>query len=120
MSDADEIPPPKEITFEIDTLQWDHVLHLPALPAGFQLFLHYTISYLVTVRDIENGEKGETLFTNETSLNVLQVLDDCRRQEFTVQILVNDILSGQSSFYNTNPTCEWMFATGFLYYYNMI
>ncbi|CAI8027586.1 hypothetical protein GBAR_LOCUS15751, partial [Geodia barretti] len=101
--DADEIPAPTEITLRIDTLQWDHVLHLPALPAGFRVFTNYNISYFVTVRDMESGENGETWSANETSLNVSQVLDDCRRQTFTVQTLVNDMVSGQSSSYNTTP-----------------
>ena len=110
MPDADEIPAPTEITLRIDTLQWDHVLHLPALPAGFRVFINYNISYLVTVRDMESGGNGETLSANETSLNVSQVLDDCRRQEFTVEMLVNDMVSSQSSSYNTSLTCEWTSA----------
>jgi hypothetical protein len=103
--DADEIPAPTAITLDVDILQWDHVLHLPALPTGFRVFVNYTISYLVTARDMESGEN-----TNETRLNVSQVLDDCRRQEFTVYTLVN-MVSGQSSSYNTTLTGEWIFAT---------
>ena len=103
MSDADEIPAFTEITLDRDTLHWKDALRLPALPTGFRIFTGYSISYLMTVRDIESGEEGETLFANETSLNVSQVLDDCRRQTFTIEILVNDTQSGQSSSYITTP-----------------
>ena len=96
----------------VHALHWKHVFNLPLLPPGFQVFLQYTVSYIVTVRDIQSGETVGTLFSSATRLNVSpQVLDDCRRRNVTVQALVNDTLSDQSSPYNTTPTCEWISAT---------
>ena len=82
------------------------MLHPPLFPPGFQMFINYSITYLVTVRDVESGEE-ETLIADETTLNLTDVLDVCRRQEFTVQTQVNDTLySPQSSSYFFHPTCE--------------
>ena len=60
----------------------------------------------VTDRD-SSGERVESLTSNETSLNVSQYLDHCSRQEFTVQALVNGMLS-QSRSLTTNTTGEWL------------
>ena len=68
------------------------------LPSEFELDHGFTISYLVNVTDRgSSGERVESLASNETSLNVSQYLDHCSRQEFTVQALVNVMLSQSRS-----------------------
>ena len=64
------------------------------------------ITHMVTVRDGESGENGETLISHETSLDISHVLNYCKRQEFTIQTVVNDLYHSQSSSYFTNLTGE--------------
>ena len=56
----------------------------------FEIIHEHSVSYSVTVVHSESGESGETMMSPVTSLNVSQLLDNCRRQEFTVQTVVND------------------------------
>ena len=50
----------------------------------------HSISYNVTVVHSETDEREETMMSLETTLSISHVLDNCRRQEFTVQTVVND------------------------------
>ena len=70
-------------------LHWSHPFH-PELPADFDIVHEYSVSYSVTVVHSESGESGETMMSPVTTLNILHVLDNCSRQEFTVQTVVND------------------------------
>ena len=56
----------------------------------FEIIHDYSVSYSVTMVHSESGESGETMMSPVTSLNISQLLDNCRRQEFTVQTVVND------------------------------
>ena len=69
----------------------------------FQISHDFGISYLVNETD--SGERRQTIISNETSLDISHVLDYCRRQEFIVQTVVNDLYHSQSS-YLTNPSGE--------------
>ena len=106
-TDTDTLPSPQNITLDSETeiLSWSHVFH-PDLPVDFNIIHECNISYLVTVLHRESGEREEKMMSHETSLNISHVLDHCRRQEFTVQTLVNDIFYSQSSSYLTNPSGE--------------
>ena len=106
-TDTDTLPSPKNVTLDSETeiLSWSHVFH-PDLPLDFNITHECNISYLVTVLHRESGEREEKMMSHETSLNISHVLDHCRRQEFTVQTLVNDIFYSQSSSYFTNPSGE--------------
>ena len=106
-SDTDEIPPPSNISLDINTrtLDWNHAFQ-PDLPLGFDITLEHNLTYYVTVRDRDSEGNGESLTSHETSLDISHVLDYCRRQEFTVQTVVNDIYHSQSSFFITNPSGE--------------
>ena len=70
-------------------LYWSHPFH-PELPVDFEIIHEHSVSYSVTVVHSESGESGETMTSLETSLNISQLLDNCRRQEFTLQTVVND------------------------------
>ena len=110
LPDIDEIPRPSNLALfrNSSRLSWSHVFQPSDLPSEFELDHGFTISYLVNVIDRDSsGERVENLASNETSLNVSQYLDHCRRQEFTVQALVNGILS-QSSSLTTDSNGEWL------------
>ncbi|CAI8024268.1 hypothetical protein GBAR_LOCUS14113 [Geodia barretti] len=96
------IPQPTIIALDYETgiLDWSHPFH-PDLPVDFEIIHQFRVVYLVNETD---RESGETMMSHETSLNISHVLDHCRRQEFTVQTLVNDIFYSQSSSYLTNPS----------------
>ena len=66
------------------------------------------ISYLVNVTDRDSGERGETLTSNETSLNISGVLDHCRGQEFTVQTRVNDKFYSQAASFSHEPNGSYV------------
>ena len=105
LTDIDDIPAPSDISLDDDseTLEWRHVYQSPSLPAGFELTTDINISYLVNVSDRDSGERKESLPSQETSLNISQFLDHCKRQELSVQALVNGHYS-QSSSYLTNSS----------------
>ena len=109
-TEINEVPSP--VTLSLDgvsgIVSWSHVFQPSDLPSEFELNHGFTISYLVNVTDRDSsGERVESLASNETSLNVSQYLDHCSRQEFTVQALVNGILSQSRSFI-TDSTGEWL------------
>ena len=56
----------------------------------FEIIHKHSVSYSVTVVNSESGESEETMTSPVTTLNISQLLDNCRRQEFTVQTIVND------------------------------
>ena len=56
----------------------------------FEIIHEHSVSYSVTVVHSESGESEETMMSPVTSLSISQLLDHCRRQEFTVQSIVND------------------------------
>ena len=106
---TDEVPSP--VTLSLDSvsgiISWSHVFQPSDLPSEFYLDHGFTISYLVNVTDRDSsGERIESLASNETSLNVSQYLDHCSRQEFTVQALVNGMLSHSRSL-TTDSICEY-------------
>ena len=68
----------------------------------FEIIHEHSVSYSVTVVHSESGESGETMISLETSLNISQLLDNCRRQEFTVRTIVNDQYFSQTSSYFTS------------------
>ena len=108
ITEINELPSP--VTLSLDSvsgiISWSHVFQPSDLPSEFELDHGFTISYLVNVTDRDSsGERVESLASNETSLNVSQYLDHCSRQEFTVQALVNGMLS-QSRSLTTNSTDE--------------
>ena len=110
ITEVNEVPSP--VTLSLDSvsgiISWSHVFQPSDLPPEFELDHGFTISYLVNVTDRDrSGERVESLASNETSLNVSQYLDHCSRQEFTVQALVNGVLS-QSRSLTTNSTGEWL------------
>ena len=70
-------------------LHWSHPFH-PELPADFDIVHEHSVSYSVTVVHSESGESEETMMSLVTTLNISQLLDNCSRQEFTVQTVVND------------------------------
>ena len=72
----------------------------------FQISHDFGISYLVN--DTDSRERRQTMVSHETSLDISRVLNYCRRQEFTVQTVVNDLYHSQSSSYITNPSGEWL------------
>ena len=52
-----------------------------------------------------NGERNRRTFISyESSLDISTVLDYCRRQEFIIQTVVNDLYHSQNTSYSTNPT----------------
>ena len=109
-SETSEVPSP--MTLSLDSvsgiISWSHVFQPSDLSSEFELDHGFTISYLVNVTDRDSsGERVESLASNETSLNVPQYLDHCSGQEFTVQALVNDMLS-QSRSLTTDSTGEWL------------
>ena len=69
----------------------------------FEIIHEFRVVYLVNETD---RESGEIMMSREASLNISRLLDHCRRQEFTVQTLVNDFFYSQSSSYLTNPSGE--------------
>ena len=87
----DTIPPPSSITLDDETgmLHWSHPFH-PELPVDFDIVHEHSVSYSVTVVHSESGESEETMMSPVTSFSITQLLDNCRRQEFTVQTVVND------------------------------
>ena len=110
ITETSEVPSP--LTPSLDNvggiISWSHVFQPSDLPSDFEMDHGFTISYLVNVTDRDSsGERVESLASNETSLNVSQYLDHCSRQEFTLQALVNDMLS-QSRSLTTNSTGEWL------------
>ena len=108
ITEINEVPSPVSLSLDKEIINWSHVFQPSDLPSEFELDHGFTISYLVNVTDRDSsGEKVESLASNETSLNVSQYLDHCSRQEFTVQALVNDMLS-QSRSLTTNTTGEWL------------
>ncbi|CAI8024278.1 hypothetical protein GBAR_LOCUS14113 [Geodia barretti] len=96
------IPQPTIIALDYETgiLDWSHPFH-PDLPVDFEIIHQFRVVYLVNETD---RDSGETMMSHESSLSVSRLLDHCRRQEFTVQTLVNDIFYSQSSSYLTNPS----------------
>ena len=84
----DTIPPPSSITLDHEVLHWSHPFH-PELPVDFDI-VHDSVSYNVTVVHSESGESEETMMSPVTTLSISQLLDNCRRQQFTVQTVVND------------------------------
>ncbi|CAI8024276.1 hypothetical protein GBAR_LOCUS14113 [Geodia barretti] len=96
------IPQPTIIALDYETgiLDWSHPFH-PDLPVDFEIIHRFRVVYLVNETD---RDSGETVISHESSLSVSRLLDHCRRQEFTVQTLVNDIFYSQSSSYLTNPS----------------
>ena len=107
ITDVSKIPPPSNISTDNTTLQWNHIFQPSGLPPDFVLTTTMNISYHVTVRDREGGEREQTLISHETSLDISHVLDYCRRQEFTVQTVVNDLYHSQNSSYISNPFGEF-------------
>ena len=85
------IPPPSSITLDYETgiLHWRHPFH-PELPLDFEIIHEHSVSYSVTVVHSESGESEETMMSPVTTLSISHVLDNCSRQEFTVQTVVND------------------------------
>ena len=79
------------------------MFHPSDLPPEFEIVHEHNISYLVNVSDGDSGEGEESLPSQETSLNISQFLDHCRRQELSVQALVNGHFT-QSSSYLTNSS----------------
>ena len=77
-------------------LHWSHPFH-PELPVDFDIVHEHSVSYSVTVVHSESGESEETMMSPVTSLNISQLLDNCRRLEFTVQTVVNDQYFSQTS-----------------------
>ena len=63
----------------------------------FDIIHEHSVSYSVTVVHSESGESEETMMSPVTSLDVSQLLDHCRRQEFTVHTIVNDQYFSQTS-----------------------
>ena len=100
------IPKPTSVTLDDETgiLDWTHPFHPADLPVDFQIIHEFGISYLINETD--SGERGQTMVSHETSLGISHVLDYCKRQEFTVQTVVNDLYHSQNSSYNTNSTGE--------------
>ena len=94
------IPPPSSITLDYETglLHWRHPFH-PELPDDFEIIHEHSVSYSV---NSESGESEETMMSPVTSLSISQLLDNCRRQEFTVQTIVNDQYFSQTSSYFTS------------------
>ena len=110
ITEINEVPSPMNLSLDSvsEIISWSHVFQQSDLPSEFELDHGFTISYLVNVTDRDSsGERVESLASNETSLNVSQYLDHCSRQEFTVQALVNGILS-QSRSFTTDSTGEWL------------
>ena len=83
------IPPPSSITLDYEVLHWRHPFH-PELPVDFDIVHEHSVSYSVTVVHSESVESEETMTSPETSLSISQLLDNCRRQEFTIWTIVND------------------------------
>ena len=79
------------------------MFHPSDLPPEFEIVHEHNISYLVNVSGGDSGEGEESLPSQETSLNISQFLDHCKRQELSVQALVNGHFT-QSSSYLTNSS----------------
>ena len=101
------IPQPSNITLDYDTgmLYWSHPFH-PELPVDFEIIHEHSVSYNVIVVHSESGESGETMMSPVTSLNVSQLLDSCRRQEFTLQTVVNDQYFSQPESFVHDPNSK--------------
>ena len=92
------IPSPTNVSLDDNVLQWSHVLQPPDLPPAFELVLDFSLSYLVHMTDRDDVEAARSEPTNETSLNIEDMLETCRRQNFTVQAVIdNETLSENSS-----------------------
>ena len=76
------------------------MFHPSDLPPEFEIVHEHNISYLVNV---SGGEGEGSLPSQETSLNISQFLDHCKRQDLSVQALVNGHFT-QSSSYLTNSS----------------
>ena len=98
VTDVNEVPAPTDISLVNNTLSWSHVFHPSDLPPEFGIVHEHNISYLVNVSDRDSGEGEGSLPSQETSLNISQFLDHCRRQEFSVQALVNGHFTQSSSY----------------------
>ena len=103
VTEVNEVPAPTDISLVNNTLSWSHVFHPSDLPPEFEIVHEHDISYLVNVSDRDSGEGKESLPSQETSLDISQFLDHCKRQEFSVQALVNGHFT-QSSSYLTNSS----------------
>ena len=99
-TDIDAIPSPKSLDLDNDKeiLSWRHSFH-PDLPMDFEIVHGYSISYLINETD--SRQRRRTMVSHETSLDISHVLDYCRRQEFSVQTVVNDLYHSQNSSYFT-------------------
>ena len=74
------------------------MFHPSDLPPEFEIVHEHNISYLVNVSDRDSGEGEESLPSQETSLNISQFLDHCKRQDLSVQALVNGHFTQSSSY----------------------
>ena len=97
-SAIDNIPSPVRVSLDDNVLQWSHVFQPSDLAPDFQLVHQFTLSYLVHMTDRDDVEAGRSMTRNETSLNIEDMLDTCKRQYFTVQAVIdNETLSENSS-----------------------
>ena len=83
-------------------LHWSH----PELPVDFDIVHEHSVSYSVTVVHSESGESGETMMSPVTTLNISQLLDHCRRQEFAVQTVVNVVYLSQPESFVHDPNSK--------------
>ena len=99
-SAIDNIPSPVSVSLDVSSrfLQWSHVFQPSDLPPDFELFHQFTLSYLVHMTDRDDVEAARSVAVNETSFNIEDMLETCRRQYFTVQAVIdNETLSENSS-----------------------
>ena len=76
------------------------------LLVDFEIIHEHSVSYSVTVVHSETGESGETMMSPVTTLSISHVLDHCRRQEFTVQTVVNDQYFSQPESFDRDPNSK--------------
>ena len=91
-SDIDEVPSPNITSLDVaeNMLAWTHVFQPSDLPPDFQLVHEFTLSYLVHMTDRDDVEAATSVTVNETSFNIEDMLDTCRRQDFTVQAVIDN------------------------------
>ena len=86
-------------------LHWSHPFH-PELPDDFEIIHEHSVSYSVTVVHSESNKSGETMMSPVTTLSISHVLDNCRRQQFTVQTIVNDQYFSQPESFVHDPNSK--------------
>jgi hypothetical protein len=93
------VPAPNNVTVDNDgkLLQWSYVLQPSNLPSDFKLLHDFNITYLVHVKfDRDDGVEAVTTITVPALYLNLDVLDMCKRQEFTVQAVINNELKSEN------------------------